>query len=214
MAKPEKVLVFCAHNDDQIIGVGGTIAKYAEEGKEVHVFIFSYGEKSHPHFKREVIVEQRVKEAQKSNEFLGVKDTIFFGMGEGQFKKGEEKISETIKNQLKKHKPSKIFTHSPDDPHPDHRAVYNILSKILEEVKYKNELFVFEVWNVFTFRNRNKPKLVVDITKTFKKKVKAFEMHESQQMTIWTLMWNVYLKAFLTGFNNNVKYAELFIRLR
>lgn len=32
-----KVLVFAPHNDDEVLGVGGTIAKYAREGYEVYV---------------------------------------------------------------------------------------------------------------------------------------------------------------------------------
>ncbi|MFA4887817.1 MAG: PIG-L family deacetylase, partial [Candidatus Nanoarchaeia archaeon] len=39
----ETILVFAAHPDDEIIGVGGTIAKYAQEGKDVIVTIFSDG---------------------------------------------------------------------------------------------------------------------------------------------------------------------------
>ncbi len=30
---PEKILIICAHNDDHILGLGGTIANYLKEGK-------------------------------------------------------------------------------------------------------------------------------------------------------------------------------------
>ena len=32
-----RVLVFAPHNDDEVLGVGGTIAKYAQAGHEVTV---------------------------------------------------------------------------------------------------------------------------------------------------------------------------------
>jgi LmbE family N-acetylglucosaminyl deacetylase len=51
MAKKGTVLVIVAHNDDHIIGAGGTLAKYAQEGKKVRTIIMSYGESSHPHLK-------------------------------------------------------------------------------------------------------------------------------------------------------------------
>jgi len=35
MPKKETILVLAAHNDDQAIGAGGTLAKYAQEGKKV-----------------------------------------------------------------------------------------------------------------------------------------------------------------------------------
>ena len=207
----EQILVFCAHNDDQIIGVGGTISKYAKEGKDVFVYIFSYGEKSHPHFRREVIIKQRVKEAKKSNKHLGVRQTYFFGLPEGRFAE-DATIKEKIRKIIKSRKPKKVFTHSIDDPHPDHRAVHSIVSDSLQA--FKGEAYTFEVWNILSLRKRNSPKLVVDVSKTFETKVKAFKMHESQQIAVWTLLWNIYLKAFVNGFNNGVKYAEVFNKIQ
>ena len=56
----------------------------------------------------------------------------FFGLKEGHFKDEfkEKKLKKKIKEFIKKKKPSKIFTHSKDDPHPDHKAVHNILMEI------------------------------------------------------------------------------------
>ena len=35
MPKKETIIVFSAHSDDFVIGAGGTIAKYTQEGKKV-----------------------------------------------------------------------------------------------------------------------------------------------------------------------------------
>lgn len=213
--RTESILFFCAHNDDQIIGAGGTIAQYAMEGKEIYVYIFSYGEGSHPHLKRKVIIRERVMESKKSDKILGVKETVYFGIKEGRFASelSKGKMVSKIKKIIEYHMPSKIFTHSLDDPHPDHRAVYHSISSISRRIGFKGDLYSFEIWNVLNFRKTNCPKLVVDITDTFHKKVKAFRVHESQKFTIITLMWNIRLKALLNGFNNRVKYAEVFQRI-
>jgi LmbE family N-acetylglucosaminyl deacetylase len=58
------------------------------------------------------------------------------------------------------------------------------------------------------------PKLVVDITDTLKTKVEAFRKHKSQVAAIFSLMWNIYLQAILNGFNNHVKYAEVFYKIK
>jgi len=55
MNRKESILVFSAHSDDFVIGAGGTIAKYVREGKKVQAIVFTYGEKSHPWLKGEVV---------------------------------------------------------------------------------------------------------------------------------------------------------------
>ena len=42
-SRKETVLLICAHPDDEILGAGGTIAKYAQEGKEVVADIKQWG---------------------------------------------------------------------------------------------------------------------------------------------------------------------------
>ena len=60
-ASPESVFVLCAHSDDQILGVGGTMARYSHEGKEVTIIVFSYGEKSHIWLKKRYIANIRIQ---------------------------------------------------------------------------------------------------------------------------------------------------------
>lgn len=59
------------------------------------------------------------------------------------------------------------------------------------------------------------PRLVVDITTTFHKKVKAMDAHKSQTHLplIIPLTWTVYFKAVINGWNNNCKYAEVFDKI-
>ena len=69
----DKIIVFCAHSDDEVLAAGGTIAKYTKEGKEVIIVIFSYGEASNPIVQDQVIINERIKEADKIGDFLGIK---------------------------------------------------------------------------------------------------------------------------------------------
>lgn len=212
----ENILFICAHNDDQIIGGGGTFAKYAKEGKTVKTVIFSYGEKSHPHLKRNVIVETRINEAKESDRILGGKGLMFLGLNEGRFTKeiASKSIKEKIIDLIKQEKPTKIFTHSVDDPHPDHQAVHKLMAVITNELKLKN-VYTFDVWNPLKFLKRNVPKLVVDITETFNKKIKAYEAHESQINLpgMIPFRFRIHLDAFLNGFTNHCRYAEVFHKL-
>ncbi|MEA3514999.1 MAG: PIG-L deacetylase family protein [Nanoarchaeota archaeon] len=210
------ILVFCAHNDDNIVGAGGTIVKYAKEGKRVVTIIFSYGEMSHPHLREKLVIETRVKESHKAQAILGEDEVIYLGLKEGNFMNSarDKKIASKIEKIIKESNPSKIFVHSIDDPHPDHQAVYDILNSILDEIKYKGDVYSFDVWTLVNIRKRDAPKLVVDVTDTFAIKTKAFKVHKSQKVARVLLTWSMYLKAILNGINNGVKYAEVFYKIR
>lgn len=213
----ETVLFLCAHNDDQLLGAGGTIAKWSKEGKRIVTIIFSFGENSHPLQQDVVTRKTRVKESKKAAKILGEEGHYYIGLKETRFQEGidEKNIHEKIKNMIEKIKPGKIFTHSMDDPHPDHRAVYRFTLELIEDINYKGEVYSFNIWNYFlNFRRRDLPRLVVDITSTFKKKVEAFKAHKSQGMTIFSHMWHVYFQAIVHGLENHVKYAEVFYKIK
>jgi len=214
--KSEIILVFCAHNDDQILGLGGTLAKYAKEGKEIVSIIFSFGESSHPWLIPKEIIETRVRESKKADKILGIKESIYLGLKEGNFLKQikEKNIDKKIKDILKKYKPIKIFTHSRDDPHPDHQAVHKVVLDVADKIKKKYDVYTFTVWNPIKLLKRNNPKLVIDITKTINKKVNAFQIHKSQKVAKVSLMWSIYFRAFMNGFQNKMKYAEIFYKVR
>ena len=212
----DKILFFCAHNDDQVIGAGGTIAKYAKEGKEVYTVIFSHGEKSHPHMKPEHIIPTRIKEAKLCDKSLGGKGITFLNLNEGKFVEEFDKqnLNKKIKEMILKLKPSKIFLHGIDDPHPDHQAVFKIISKLISDIKFKGDVYMYDVWTLINLRKRNEPKMIVDISNTLKIKIKAFKLHKTQQTAILTLLWSIYLKAFIIGLNNGYKSAESFQKLK
>jgi N-acetylglucosamine malate deacetylase 1 len=206
---PNSILVFCAHSDDQILGVGGTIAKYAKEGKKITTVIFSYGESSHPWLQRKVTVEMRVKEAQKADKVVGGSGVIFLGLTENKFptETDEKDIFHRIIELIKDLKPAKIFTHNTDDPHPDHRAV------ALFDMDYKRDVYSFQIWSPIKFTERNSPKLVVDISKYFRIKLNALDCFKSQKLSVYTLFPSMYVNLLINGINNNVKYAEVFYKV-
>lgn len=209
----DTILVFCAHGDDDVIGAGGTLFKYADEGKEIVTIIFTYGEKSTPHIKEEIITKTRVEESNKVDKLIG-KKSIFLGLKEGGIEEDIEKlnIKDKIKELINKYKPSKIYTLSASDPHKHHRLVNKVITEVLEEMKYKNyELYAYEVWNVI---NENAPKVYVNITPYFRKKIQAMKIYKSQRHYIFPLWLPVYARARMTGIKNNCKYAEMFYKLK
>lgn len=201
-------LVCVAHSDDEVIGMGGTIAKLAQK-EDVYVVVFSNGDKW-PFWKNtEEVIETRKKEVEKAGKILGVKKTYFFGLRDTQIKKEwDEKRAEKLHKIFIKHKPQKVFTHTSRDKHVDHHAVSVFVNEELK--KHKNiEKFYFEVnfWSAFSL---GEPKTIFDISDTFELKMKALDVFESQMLFIKMLKPLSVLKSYYYGRQNEYKYAEYF----
>jgi len=216
MAK-ETILVICAHSDDQIFGPGGTIAKYAKQGKNVVTIIFSNGQSSHPHFKPRVVSEMRMKETLEATKVIKGGDVIFFSLVDTKYpqeiknKKIKPKLIKIIKNL----KPTKIFTHHMDDPHMDHKEVHKVVMEVSDKIKYTGEIYLFDVWNLWNIRKRDLPRLYVDISDTFKLKLAALKCFKSQVINAMIpLLWSVYVRAIISGLVNHCRYAERFYKIR
>ena len=205
-------IIFCAHPDDEVLGVGGTMVKYAREGIEVITVIFSSGERSHPWLKRNVTIEAREKETEKVASILGLKNTINLNLRDGAlWKEAKEKqVFEKIISIIKQYNPEKIFTHAVDDPHPDHHAVYKVMSEVMKIMHYKGHVYSFDVWNPFNIMKRKMPKMYVDVSDTFPIKIQALKCFKSQKLYIVPLLPVTYLRAIFAGFQAHCKYSEAF----
>jgi N-acetylglucosamine malate deacetylase 1 len=211
----ETVLVLGAHSDDFVLGVGGTVTKYVKEGKRVISLIFSYGESSHPWLDKDVTIDMRVKETKEAIKVIGFKEVAFFGLAEGRFidDAKEKGITKRLQNIVEKVQPTKVFTHSPDDPHPDHRAVHKMTMNLLSEVGYKGDVYTYSVWNPISVRHRDQPKLMVDISKEFGTKIAALKKFKSQKVALIQLIPATYIRAIRNGFANRCRYAEVFFKV-
>lgn len=208
----ERYLVFCAHADDEIVGMGGSLVKYINEGKEVITVIFSFGEKSQPHLKEEHIVRMRVMESKHVDYLIG-KKSVFLGLDEGKILEQSEKldVKDKIKKVILKYKPKKIFTLSATDPHKDHRDINTIITAVVNDMKYKCDVYTFEVWNVL---NENNPAVYVDVSETFKRKLELLKKYKSQKVFIYFLWLPIYFRAKKYGRKIGCKYAEKFYKVK
>lgn len=213
---PEAILCLCAHNDDQIIGAGGTLSNYADNGCIIKTIIFSFGQSSHPHLKPEVIIQKRIAESLKSDKIIGGSGIAYLNLREGHFKEDFKKknVRKHIKRVLDDFCPAKIFTHSNDDFHPDHKAIFDLVGEMISKRDINCDVYTFEIWNIIKLKKKNLPKLVVDVSNSFSRKINALKAHKSQKATIISLLWNIYLKALFNGFLYGFKYAEVFYKIK
>ena len=72
-----RVLVIAPHPDDEVLGVGGTIAKRANAGDEVYVCIVTKG---YPPLFDQEMIEQGRRECIQADQILGVRKTVFLDL--------------------------------------------------------------------------------------------------------------------------------------
>lgn len=215
-----KILVIVAHSDDQVLGPGGTVAKYAAQGAHIQTIIFSYGELSHPHYKQEAIRKIRQDESDKADVILGTQGVEFLAIPDGAVakKQKDKTFIKELTARIQQEKPHKIFTHALDEAHPDHIAVHHIVLRAYDalpkQLRNNCSVYSFGIWRFFKFRSRQKPRLVVDISDTFNKKIEALKPFKSQKVAMLALTWSVYIKAVVNGFWYNTTFAEVFYKLR
>jgi len=205
------IIVFCAHDDDFAVGALGTILKEIDNGNNVLEVIFSAGQKSHPHYKEEVIARKRANDTLSVNEKLGI-ETLFLGLDDTKLAHViDTNIRDKIKELIKSQKPEKIFVDSQYDIHLDHRAVFKCVNGILDEMDFKTKVYSYEVWNLL---KENKPAVYEDISNYFLKKINIMKMYKSQLYFMYALMLPVYIRCKLYGRKIKTKYAEKFYRIK
>ena len=181
--------------------------------KKIIEIIFTYGQLSHPHFKENVVIETRRKEANKAAKQLGINKVIFLGLDDRNIKGDIEKknIKSKVKKIIQQYNPEKIFTLSQQDTHLDHRAVNRTILSVVDSSKKDYPVFTFQIWGKDLKEN---PKMYKNITPYFKKKIQIMKVYESQWHFIYPLLIPVYIRAKLNGIKNHCKYAEVFQKIR
>jgi len=208
----ETIIVFSAHSDDFVIGAGGTIAEYTKEGRKVICLVMSYGEKGLPWLKERIARKMRSEETLEASKILKCRST-FFNLIEGKFLQNCEGVKDKIEKIILKENPSKIFTHSQEDPHPDHKAAHKITLEIYERLQKKPEIYVYSVWNPVSF-NTQYPSLYVDISKTFFTKLKALRKFKSQKIHVAYPFFLLLYKSIKDGIKMRKRFGEHFFRIK
>ncbi len=203
-----KAIIFSAHSDDFVIGAGGYMALHP---KQTHCVVFSLGEMSHPWLKPEEIKKIRRNEMFQAAKIL--RSTVTpYDLNESNFLNENESLVQESIEWIEKHKPTRVFTHSSEDPHPDHRAVHETTMEIVSKLSYQIEVYTYSIWNPTEF-NQQYPALYIDIKQTYQRKVKSMKAFPSQKVAIYTLAILIMYRALSAGLRSRYWLAEKFYRI-
>lgn len=186
------ILVIAAHPDDEVLGCGGTLAKYVNEGHNVSVMILGEGLTSRDikrqWAKRRGGLRLLKRQAKKANDLLGVKDISMYDLPDNRFDTvALLDIVKLIERQILKTKPEIIFTHTNCDLNIDHVITHQAVLTATRPMPgcIVKELYAFEIpssteWAFQRFGHVFRPNVFVDITDTLNRKIKAMMIYESE----------------------------------
>lgn len=180
-----KVLVIAPHPDDEIIGVGGTIAKRVKAGDEVYVCVVTKGQE--PLFKNGVIEKGR-RECREADAKLGVKETIFLDFPAVMLETVPRyEFNGKIAEVVQKIKPDEVYIPHRGDMQIDHQMVVDATMVAVRPrgKNYPKRVYAYETlsetgWNIPNTVNEFIPTVYEDISQYIDIKLKAMKVFQSQ----------------------------------
>jgi len=220
-----RVLGVGAHPDDLEISCGGTLAKYVELGHEVSMAYVTNGDMGHFIIQPKELAERRREEARKATEIIGAK-FLWLGLPD-EWVFHDRRTREMVIDAIREAKADVIITHDPQDYHPDHVAVSDLvfaasflasLPHVVTEHGYVAR--VPEIYSMDTYAGVGfLPDEYVDISSVMETKMKALSQHESQVKWLRDhdkidILDTVKTIARFRGIQAGVAYAEGFKKMR
>jgi N-acetylglucosamine malate deacetylase 1 len=187
------VLVIVAHPDDEMLGCGGTMARHAAAGDEVHILIVSEGitsRDSSPGARRKI--DPLHDCARRAAALIGAQAPRFLGFPDNRLDtvpllevvQGIEAIVEELTPQI-------VYTHHHGDLNIDHQIVHRATVTACRPLPGRSvhEIFAFEVqssteWGLQVPGDVFQPVHHVDIEATLDRKIEALALYETE-MRSW-----------------------------
>ncbi len=177
-----KVLIIAPHPDDEVLGVGGTIAGHAQKKDEVYLVVVTCAYT--PDWTEKFIAE-RSHEVKKANQILGITKTFFLDFPTVKLDTVPQKeLNDALAKVIDEVRPEAVYIPHGGDLNKDHRLVFEaalvatrpfkytvhrVLSyEILSETEWGQPLGIFA------------PTVYKDITATLSKKLEAMKAYESE----------------------------------
>lgn len=225
---PQVVLAVYAHPDDADVAAGGTLARWARAGAEVHLVICTDGGKgtADPAVSTSVLVARRARELAAAADVLGLRSHHVLGLSDGDLSDGPE-LRRQLVELVRHHKPEAVLGHDPTAVffgqdyfnHRDHRvagwALLDALAPAAALPHYFPECGPPHRADVAYLSGTLEPDVWIDITGTIEDKARAVECHRSQLAGEhgWAAE-AVRTRAEEEGRRAGVPFAEGFRRLR
>ncbi len=219
-----KVLVVVAHPDDEVLGCGGTIAKYSKNGYKVNIVIVAEGLTSRDNErnlnKRLLQLNSLKKQSKESSQILGANSIEFLNLPDNRLDSLDLiEIVKKIEKIVFKFKPQEIFTHHHGDLNIDHRIVHQAVMTAARphSADFVKKIITFEnpsstEFQSLSFNSYFKPNYFQNIENFLPLKIKALKKYKSE-IRQWPHSRSTKFLEILAKYRGSIsglKFAEAF----
>jgi LmbE family N-acetylglucosaminyl deacetylase len=201
------ILVLAPHTDDGELGAGGAIARWADEGHDIHYVAFSACQASVPDGWPSDVLRSEVAEATKH---LGIRPhrlhVLDFEVR--RFARDRAEILQTMVDLNRELEPELVLLPSPQDLHQDHQVVADEGVRAFK----RTSMLAYEIaWNTISFRTSS---FVTLDERHLDAKIRALECYRSQAHRPYANPEFLRSQVRYHGVQAGVTYAETFDVLR
>ena len=184
----KNILIVAPHCDDEVLGCGGIMAKYAKDHYNVFVAIITNGHIGAPELFKKEGTEKVREEALEAHDLLGVQKTYFLDFPAPRLDSiPAYKLSIALSKVIKDHSITDMYVPHRGDIHKDHRITYEcalVAARPINNCSVKN-IYAYETlseteWAAPFADEAFIPTRFVDITEHVKDKIKAFQKFTTQ----------------------------------
>jgi LmbE family N-acetylglucosaminyl deacetylase len=175
------ILVIAPHPDDEVLGCGATIKKYAAAGAKVSLCVVT---KAYTPEWSDSFVQGRKKEVARACKILGIKKTYFLDLPTVKLDTIPQKtLNDEIAKIVKECTPDMMFIPHRGDLNTDHRLVHEaaLVAARPSAGKGVREVLAYETlseteWGIEPFA----PAVYEDVSRAFAHKLKAMRVYKSE----------------------------------
>jgi len=199
----KRILALAPHPDDIEIGCGGTLAVYAGQGAEIHLFVATDGNQGGDGATRKA-------EQEAAANILGI-HAVHWGGFEDTKLPAEDTLIHVLEDKVQAIKPDMVLVNHYEDTHQDHRTLARAAHSA---TRYVSSVLAYETPTSGYFT----PTVFMDIHATLDDKLKALNAHASQLERTNIQGLNIVEIALATarfrGVQGKISCAEAFVPIR
>ena len=178
----DTVLVVGAHPDDEVLGAGGTMAKHADAGDEVHALIVTEG--TTQQYDDDELIEQKRRDARACADRLGASEVHFGDLPDMRLDDvAHVEVNAAIEAVVEEVAPDVVYTHSRREVNRDHVAVHDSTLVATRPGSGVSSVLAYETPSSTEWAPRTagfEPDLFVDVDGYLDAKVEAFGAYETE----------------------------------